>query len=388
MPETARLSAPSNTLRIEYSKTEIERIRQKACEGLLALPRVGIGVGGLLFGEIVFTEGKAGEEHCLSVRVLGSTDIPCSHAAGPAFRLTAAEIERGRELIALSPGRVIGWYFSETRGAATLGDAELELHRDLFPGAGRIALMVRPSTVEPTHAIFFYTDQNGKVVKGIESDLDEWVAEKHAPEERASKYAPPLIKPEFQPAPPPGEVKPTPPPTSDVRPRAPGVSGTKPVSAPPLGYSTTPPAQRRRFRLIAVLALLVAGVLAFLTQNFWLPRPPLKLAVSEAGGVLMIRWNPPAVRGMNSASLFVNDGGKLRTLPLDRFVLKRGFLAYEPISERVTATLSDRNSKAMISWFAPTPKAAPDSTPPLQFAPRIPAPAAPAPGAQIDRPGR
>ncbi len=79
--------------------------------------------------------------------------------------------------MALSPGRVIGWYCSKTRGAATLGETELALHRGLFPEPGRIALIVRPSTVEPTHAAFFYSDQNGKVVKGIESDLDEWSAE-------------------------------------------------------------------------------------------------------------------------------------------------------------------------------------------------------------------
>jgi hypothetical protein len=238
--------------------------------------------------------------------------------------------------------------------------------------------------VDPTHAVFFYTDANGKLVKGIESDLDEWVAEEDAPKEDApkqnfpkenspkenspkndnSKFDLPPSIPESQPAPP-RKPEPAPPATPEVRPVV-ADPGRKPVTAPSLGYSTTAPAQRRRFRLIAVIALLVAGILAFLTQNFWLPRPPLKLAVSEAGGVLTIRWNAPALRGIDSASLFVNDGGMLRTLPLDRFVLERGFLAYEPISVRVTATLSARNSKAMIAWFAPAPKPAPDSMPPPQ----------------------
>src|SRR6202044_2932865 len=120
--------------------------------------------------------------------------------------------------------------------------------------------------------------------------------------------------------------------TSEVRPSAaaaasevrPPMRGAvrKPVTAPSFGYSDTAPGQRRRFRMIAVIVLVVAGVLAFLTQNFWLPRPPLKLALSEANGVLTIRWNAPAVRGFDSASLFVNDSGKLRTLTLDGFVLK------------------------------------------------------------------
>jgi len=378
----------------------MEKIRQKACDGLLALPRVGMGVGGLLIGESVVSEGIAGEGQCLSVRLRGSLDIPCSHAAGPAFRLTAQEIQQGRELIARSPRDIIGWYCSKTRGATTLDEAELALHRAWFPEPGRIALMVRPSTVEPTQAAFFYTDQNGKVVKGIESDLDEWVAEGDSEEDASQFDLPPLVQ-EPKPAPR-VELEPAPTVTPQVRPPVPAatpevsppVQGAvrKAVSAPSFGYSDTAPGQRRRFRIIAVIVLLVAGVLAFLTQNFWLPRPPLKLAVSETNGVLTIRWNAPAVRGFDSASLFVNDGGKLRTLTLDGFVLKRGFLVYEPISVRVTATLSAGDSKAMIAWFAPIPNPAPDSTP-LQPAPQTPAPQAlspqaPAPKAQIDGVGR
>jgi hypothetical protein len=373
LTETAQLSAPSNTLRIEYSMTEMEKIRQKVCEGLLALPRVGIGVGGLLIGESLTSEGSAGEGPCLSVRVLGSIDLPCSHAAGPAFRLTAEEIQQSRELMARSPGAVVGWYCSKTRGAATVGEAELALHRDLFPEPGRIALMVRPSTIEPTHAAFFYTDRNGKVVKGIESDLDELVAEEDSEkddskEDTAVVDLSPLVEVP-QPASP-VEPEPEAAVTAEMRQPAPTGAVRNPVTAPSFGYSDTAPRQRRRFRWIAGIVILLAGVLAFLTQNLWLPRPPLKLAVSEAGGVLTIRWNASAVRGIHSASLFVNDGGKLRTLPLDGFVLKRGFLAYEPSTVRVTATLAAGDSRAMIAWFAPISKPAPDLGPLSQPAPQ------------------
>lgn len=335
----------------------MEKIRQKACDGLLALPRVGMGVGGLLIGESRMSEGKEGEGQCLSVRLGGSIDLQCSHAAGPAFRLTAQEIQESRELMARSRG-VIGWYCSKTRGAATLGDAEIALHRALFPEPGRIALIVRPSTVEPTRAGFFYTDQSGKVVQGIESDLEEWIGEDTAedtPEKDESEFDPlPLVE---EPQPPPAIVRETvPAAAAEVRPLAPAEAVRKPLIAPSFGYSNTAPGQRRRFRVIAAIVFVLAGLLAFLTQNSWLPRPPLKLAISEAAGVLTIRWNTPAVRGIDSASLFVNDGGKLRTLPLDAFVLKRGFLPYEPLTVRVTATLSAGDSKAMIAWFAPVPK--------------------------------
>lgn len=342
----------------------MEKIRQRACDGLLALPRVGMGVGGLLIGESRVSEGKEGEGQCLSVRLGGSIDLPCSHAAGPAFRLTAQEIQESKELMTRSRG-VIGWYCSKTRGPATLGDAEIALHRALFPEPGRIALIVRPSTIEPTHAGFFYTDQSGKVVQGLESDLEEWIGEdtaEDAPEEDESEFdLLPLVE-QPQPAPP-IEAEPAPAATSRVPPLPPAEAVRKPIIAPTFGYSNTAPGQRRRFRVIAVIVFLLVGLLAFFTQNLWLPRPPLKLAISEAGGVLTIRWNTEAVRGIDSASLFVNDGGKLRTLPLDTFVLKRGFLAYEPITVRVTATLSAGDSKAMIAWFAPVPKPVADPAP-------------------------
>src|ERR1700748_2873225 len=110
----------------------MEKIRQRPCDGLLALPRVGMGVGGLLIGESWVSEervseGKEGEGQCLSVRLKGSIDLPCLHAAGPAFRLTAQEIQESKELMTRSRG-VIGWYCSKTRGPATLGDAEIALH--------------------------------------------------------------------------------------------------------------------------------------------------------------------------------------------------------------------------------------------------------------------
>ena len=35
---------------VEYDSDEFERIRRRAVDGLLSLPRVGMGIGGLLLG--------------------------------------------------------------------------------------------------------------------------------------------------------------------------------------------------------------------------------------------------------------------------------------------------------------------------------------------------
>ena len=103
MPEIAHLTDPQSPFRIEYSRPVMERIRGQACDGLLALPRIGMGVGGLLLG--VRQDGL--------VQLLDSIEIHCSHASGPGFLLTADEKERARELIAGAgvPG-VIGLYCS------------------------------------------------------------------------------------------------------------------------------------------------------------------------------------------------------------------------------------------------------------------------------------
>src|SRR5579863_1704093 len=117
MQDTVDLSDPQSPLRILYSRAAMEQIRIRAREGLMAAPRVGMGVGGLLLG---VREGRR-------IRLLDSIEIPCSHSGGPSFNLTADEKRESKEMIAeaAAPGAsgkvdVIGWYCSKTRGYATL----------------------------------------------------------------------------------------------------------------------------------------------------------------------------------------------------------------------------------------------------------------------------
>ena len=78
MQETVKLSDPRSPLQIEYSCAAMEQIRKRAREGLMAAPRVGMGVGGLLLG---VREGAR-------IQLLDCIDIPCSHSAGPSFNLS------------------------------------------------------------------------------------------------------------------------------------------------------------------------------------------------------------------------------------------------------------------------------------------------------------
>src|ERR1700722_18628432 len=110
MTETISLSDPHSRLRIEYSRAAMEQIREQARDGLMAVPRVAVGVGGILLGE----RGKG------FIGLLGSIQILCAHASGPCFNLTAEEKRQSRDTIARTgapggtgkPG-VIGWYCSK-----------------------------------------------------------------------------------------------------------------------------------------------------------------------------------------------------------------------------------------------------------------------------------
>ena len=79
-----------------------------AIDGLLSMPRIGLGVGGLLLGRR--EQGK--------IEVLRSVEIPCSHALGPSFILTAAEMKTPLPLPESEeggPAQIVGWYCSKTQ---------------------------------------------------------------------------------------------------------------------------------------------------------------------------------------------------------------------------------------------------------------------------------
>src|SRR5262249_12323685 len=134
-PDLVPLSDPAGALRIEYSGSAVERIRLRAREGLMAAPRVGMGVGGVLLGE---REGDV-------IRVLDAGDIPCAHSAGPSFQLTQEEKDATKKLIVGEAAlRVIGFYCSKTRGEPVMSEADLDFYRTVFGGPDLIALVVRP----------------------------------------------------------------------------------------------------------------------------------------------------------------------------------------------------------------------------------------------------
>jgi len=359
----------------------------------MAAPRVGMGVGGLLLGVRKGTR----------IRLLDCVDIPCSHSAGPSFNLSADEKRESRQMIAEAgaPGvsrkvEVVGWYCSKTRDDVSLNQSDLNLYAELFPLPWQVALVVRPYVVEPMRAAFFCRDENGAVIKGIECEVEEWlpaplpesetVEAAPEPETATTPVAPlPVLEKVAEigePIPKPVE---TPPPVRPAKPAAEIGVVAKPPVGPLMSFSGVPGAAAPRLRsnnlrlvLPIAAALLAALTAAFMTRGIWMPKPPLNLSTTELNGTLLIRWNPEALRGVDHASMFVNDGGQKTPalIPLDRFELNSGLLSYTPKSQRVTAKLDAGEISAITAWFAST---APVPAPPAPEAPASTAPASATP---------
>jgi hypothetical protein len=111
------------------------------------MPRIGLGIGGLLLGRR--EEGK--------IEVLRSVEIPCSHALGPSFILTPAEMKAMVVLPESDDGghaEVVGWYCSKTRGNLELTEHDHRLFDSFCPEPWQALLLIHPAKGYPTRAAF------------------------------------------------------------------------------------------------------------------------------------------------------------------------------------------------------------------------------------------
>jgi len=170
VPEIATWDEGEFPYRIDYDRKVFESIRETAVQRLMDLPKVGLGVGGLLLGKR--------EAHGLTV--LGLVEIPCSHAFGPSFTLTTEEHAHARELIAGvgdrgvgDPG-VIGWYVSKGVRPLELTDADRKQLAILFPHQWQLGVMIQPHIVRPARVAFFFQDAAGQARKVDGGELAPW----------------------------------------------------------------------------------------------------------------------------------------------------------------------------------------------------------------------
>ncbi|HVW87264.1 MAG TPA: hypothetical protein VHB50_21405 [Bryobacteraceae bacterium] len=358
MPDSSVWRIASTMPVINCSREALEQIRRSAVSGLLALPRVGLGIGGFLLG----TRGTD------ETKVMDWLPIPCSHAQGPGFSLTPEEIEHARELAAgSSPLSVVGFCFSKTRGSMEPGATDLSLVESLCPEPWQITALIRPSTVEPSRIAIFVKDAQGTPVRQTEETLEPFEVKAAAPAEPAPEprnaatavkaaaasadAVPqgPVAEPP-KPAAPPAEKTPV---RETVRPAVIRTEPKVPLAFPE--FLRQPPPRSNGWRKWAVISTsVVAGAIgAYSLRDKLSPPAPFNMTSVETNGHLTIRWNPDAVRGIDSGSITLNDGAGPRIIQLTRQQLTAGAFQYDPKPGRVTALLKAGDREA-VSTFTPS----------------------------------
>lgn len=150
--------APQSSFQIQYSRMVLEQIRLAVVDAYFLVPRGGLEIGGVLLGK----------HRDRQIEVIDHEPIDCEHAFGPSFSLSLRDQERLKEVLASIRGKsggldAVGWYHSHTRSEISLREADLEIHNRYFPESWQVALVVRPSTSQPTRAGFFYRELGGSI---------------------------------------------------------------------------------------------------------------------------------------------------------------------------------------------------------------------------------
>jgi hypothetical protein len=126
---------------VHVSESVIRELRRLAIQGFVALPKRGIEVGGLLFGQ----------PHGKEVQVTGFEEAPCEHRYGPSYALSETDRAQLSDLLAQRSGaklRVIGFFRSFTSREPVIEEADEVFVRQHFPAGDFVFLMLQPLSPE------------------------------------------------------------------------------------------------------------------------------------------------------------------------------------------------------------------------------------------------
>ncbi|HZL57292.1 MAG TPA: hypothetical protein VFC21_09435 [Bryobacteraceae bacterium] len=326
MAELKIWNDPSLPVLVEFAPGAMEQIRREAVDGLLSLPRVGMGVGGLL----------AGTYERERIAVLDCLPIECAHRFGPSFRLTNEEAGNAASLRPGEGMRVVGCYCSKTRGAEDSREEETKLFDNLCAESWQVMLVVVPSTRDVSTGAVHSRAGNGMVRAGTRLPIEPTHVE--APDDLQ-----PDDMEEIAAEPPPAAVEKASSTPVAAQPKVPAfVPEFVPAFAsrvPPAAPSQPAPSQLWRWWAAAALLVALLGLAGFLTRARWLEHPVLDLRSHDANGHMTIEWNRMAVRHIGSGSLTVRDGMASRTILLNAAQLHAGAWQFDRQANEVTAIL-------------------------------------------------
>ena len=322
--------APECPFTIEWPAHVMEQIRAAAKEALFSLPHGGAEIGGVFWGT-----RAAGR-----VRILAARPLECEYALGPTFTLSGKDHARLAALLDDGPDaglddargdpgtpgwEPVGWYHSHTRGEILLSARDVEIHNRYFPDPWQVALVVRPHSMQPMRAGFFFREANGSI--HADASYCEFLLEPVVGEQTVSPAASPAG-------------------ASFARRRVQG--GPRGPGSPPHrnGHSRE---KRSWWWLCWVAIVLGMAAVVFAFKHDWAivftaGRPSVVLMAYDINGQLRIRWDWAAesIRSAEAGSVEIKDGATRTVVELDKPRLRGGTVSYERIGARIDVRLAVR----------------------------------------------
>ncbi|HWC99567.1 MAG TPA: hypothetical protein VG456_22560 [Candidatus Sulfopaludibacter sp.] len=293
-----------------------------AIQAFISIPKRGMEVGGLLFGQ----SRRDGSTASFDISV--AEDVPCEHRFGPSYTLDDADRKRLAEMLARH-GRdgsppVVGFYRSYTGREAQWGDSDRELMRSFFSDRDLVYLLLAPLNAERCTGTFEFA-----------------IAEEKSPSSNGTARLPPF-----------------------------SVEEEPPVAAP---ESASAPATRTRG--LVALSCFLAAVVGIVSFQLWRAgREPqrftLGLDAQPSADHLVLRWDAssPAVRQSTRGVLAVSDGGSPLEIPLTPEQLRRGSYAFSPTGKDASFHLTLYADKEILAEdslrVVPRPPEHPVASPP------------------------
>lgn len=354
-PESApgTWSVPRCPFTIEYLPRVLDDIRLNVVDAFFSLPHGGVEIGGVLLGR--YRDGR--------LTIAGHAAMECEHASGPSFTLSANDTARLSELLAEHRGnpemQPVGWYHSHTRSEVQLSEADLEIHRQYFPEAWQVALVVKPHAFEPMRCGFFFREADGTLhatesyqefqleampLRQMPSGEIPPLESSAAAARPAASGSGPVIDVAAESAAPVEEKAPI---EEKVTMPHPAPLPQVPETAPPaeLFQAVMPPPKSWGWvKVVLAFALGVAAGIALLQAwQVWAPKAAvLDLYTADTDGQLQVRWDrsSPVVAQGTAAVLTIADGGPVaREIHLDREHLQKGTFTYGRESGQVNVAL-------------------------------------------------
>ena len=348
--------------RVLLGASVVQGLRARAIEALLALPRRGLEIGGLLYGHV---EPEA-------LRIEAFQEVPCEHRYGPSYALSEADLQRFSELLdqhahtGTTP--VAGLFRSFTGREPQIAVDDEKFVRSHYPRGEFLLLLLQPLSHEKCMAqIRFFVD--GELLpeaRPIPFVFDaahmEAVAESPvlpetpvvaesalnaAAEPPIAEPAPPAVEPPafephaFEPPPLPPSyraleaARQEPPPESEPAPRH--------LDVPAFAAAEHP--RRARWWLPLAICLAAAAIGAAGYEVWSLASQPrwveLHLDARPAGREIRVTWDGNAAHasGAARALLAMTDGGERHDIELSPAQLSAGAYTYSPQHESLAIRL-------------------------------------------------